>query len=207
MYHHDNVIPFTLAYLLPAVKKCLPPPPASIYELGCGNGSTARALIEGGYQVKGLDASEEGIARASHYGEFRLGSVYDDLSSEGTFDVVLSLEVIEHLTNPRRFAHTVKQLMKPEGIAIISTPYHGYIKNLTISLTNKWDSHLSPLWDGGHIKMWTLKSINKLFAEAGMHPIDCHKVGRLFTPLAKSMVVCYCHKSLSPKLRLSNGIA
>jgi len=51
----------------------------------------------------------------------------------------------------------VSQLLRPGGRLIISTPYHGNLKNPFIALSNKWDSHLSPPWDGGHIKLWSRK--------------------------------------------------
>lgn len=48
--------------------------------------------------------------------------------------------------------------LNDKGDIIISTPYHGYLKNLTLSLLNKWDSHMSPLWHRGHIKLWSKKT-------------------------------------------------
>lgn len=190
MYRHNGEVPHTLAYLLPTVLKCLPAPPVSVFELGCGNGSTAKELIARGYSVRGIDSSPEGIQYASKFGDFQTQSVYDDLSSYGKFDVVLSLEVIEHLTDPRTFANRVKELLKPEGVAIISTPYHGYAKNLALSLTNRWDFHLSPLWDGGHIKFWSRATMGQLFNEAGLKETGFYRVGRI-PSLAKSMIATY----------------
>lgn len=189
-YAHDDLIPHTHAYLLPAVLRCLPPASASIFEIGCGNGSTAKALIERGYSVCGIDSSEQGIEHAQGVGDFRVQSAYDDLSEWGQFDVVLSLEVIEHLVDPRTFALQVKRLLKPSGIAIISTPYHGYLKNLALSITNKWDAHHGPLWDGGHIKFWSRDTLRELFSEVEMRESAFHRVGRI-PPLAKSMIGTY----------------
>lgn len=194
MYHHDSNVPHTLRYLLPRVLTCLPPPPARIFELGCGNGSTAAALIARGYDVSGVDSSEEGVAFARRYGSFNVASVYDDLTSYGKFDVVLSLEVIEHLTDPRRFTQTIRELLKPDGIAIISTPYHGYIKNLVLSVFDKWDTHLSPLEEGGHIKLWSRDTLNQGFEEAGMREVKFLRAGRI-SVLAKSMVAAFQLKS------------
>jgi hypothetical protein len=71
---------------------------------------------------------------------------------ESEFDAAVSTEVVEHLFSPRalpRFAHAK---IKAGGVFIVTTPYHGYLKNLVLCLANKWDFHHSPLWDGGHIK-------------------------------------------------------
>jgi hypothetical protein len=37
---------------------------------------------------------------------------------------------------------------------IITTPYHGYLKNIALSVSVKFDHHVNPLWDGGHIKFF-----------------------------------------------------
>lgn len=189
-YHHDEAASFSLAYLMPAVMKCLPPPPASVFEIGCGNGAAAKSLLDAGYDVSGIDPSKEGIAYASRWGRFETRSIYDDLSCYGTFDAVLSLEVVEHLTEPRVFARQIRDLLKPHGVAIVSTPYHGYLKNLSLALLNKWDSHLDPLWDNGHIKLWSPETLSFLFSELGMRRQQCLRVGRI-PPLAKSMVLTF----------------
>ena len=77
-----------------------------------------------------------------------------------SFDVAIATEVIEHLVRPHNLPGFAKQLLRPGGPLIISTPYHGYLKNLVLALSNKWDSHLTPLWDGGHIKMWSRKTLS-----------------------------------------------
>ncbi len=69
---------------------------------------------------------------------------------------MISLEVVEHLYFPRKFARTVYDLLEPGGTAIISTPYHGYWKNLVMALTGTMDAHFTALWDHGHIKFWSI---------------------------------------------------
>jgi len=164
----------------------------SIFELGCGNGSVANELHQRGFQVVGIDASDSGIRVArEHYPHLKLdvGSAYDDLASNyGRFPLVLSLEVIEHLYYPRKFAQTVFDLLETGGTAIISTPYHGYWKNLALALSGKLDSHFTALWDGGHIKFWSVKTLTVLLEEAGFRDIRVHRVGRI-PALAKSMLV------------------
>src|SRR5262249_468610 len=107
-----------------------------IFDLGCGNGSVAAALTCDGFEVCGVDPSIEGIgqAEAAHPTlSLRLGSAYDDLAGwYGSFPAVISLEVVEHLYAPREFARTLFQLVDPGGIALVSTPYHGYWKNLAL---------------------------------------------------------------------------
>ncbi len=114
---------------------------------------------------------------------------YDNLGGKyGVFPVVLSREVVEHVFLPRLFAKTVFDLLQSGGVAIISTPFHGYWKNLALALSGKLDAHFTALWDYGHIKFWSFKTLAFLLREAGFREITFKRVGRL-PPLAKSMIV------------------
>jgi len=180
------------AYLLPELARILDRcPPGRLFEVGCGNGAVAQWCQSRGIDVTGIDFSERGIVQARRaYPALKLtvGSAYDDLAAiYGRFPVVISLEVVEHLYFPRTFARTVFDLLEPGGLAIVSTPYHGYMKNLTLALSGRLDSHFTALWDGGHIKFWSERTLRHLLAEAGFANISFRRVGRI-RPLAKSMI-------------------
>jgi len=192
--YDDNKLNASHDYLLPAVKAILTnklPSCQRMFELGCGNGSVANALSKLGFEVTGVDASEEGIAQAHQsYPDLNLhlGSAYDDLRNQfGQFPVVISLEVVEHLYFPRKFAKTIYNLLEVEGTAIISTPYHGYWKNLAMALTGTMDAHFTALWDHGHIKFWSFHTLHALLKDAGFVNIEFYRVGRI-PVLAKSMI-------------------
>ena len=194
--YRDSSLGGTHEYLLPAVLECLNqvrdwPGGKRIFELGCGNGAIANALAAKGYETTGVDPSTQGIAAANHaYPALKLqpGSAYDDLRGQyGQFPVVLSLEVVEHVYFPRKFAATLHDLLMPGGVAIISTPFHGYWKNLMLALSGKMDAHFTALWDYGHIKFWSVKTLRALLMEAGFEDISFQGVGRI-PPLAKSMI-------------------
>ncbi len=183
-------------YLLPTVFRLLDGLNLSagqrrLFELGCGNGSVAHALTRRGWDVTGADPSVEGIAQANRaHPDLKLhpGSAYDDLAAGyGQFPVVLSLEVVEHVYFPRWYAATVFSLLQVGGTAILSTPYHGYWKNLALALSGKMDRHFTALWDHGHIKFWSMNTLALLLQEAGFHAIRFERVGRL-PPLAKAMI-------------------
>jgi 2-polyprenyl-6-hydroxyphenyl methylase/3-demethylubiquinone-9 3-methyltransferase len=165
--------------------------PKRLLDLGCGNGLATHILATHGYRISGVDPSEEGInwARA-HYPDIEVhqGSAYDDLRGHfGTFPVVISLEVVEHLYDPRTYVRTLFNLLEPGGLAVVSTPYNGYLKNLTVALFNKFDAHHSPLWDHGHIKFWSMATLTSLLKEVGFGAIKFRRAGRV-PPLAKSMI-------------------
>ncbi len=73
------------------------------------------------------------------------------------------------------------------GTAILSTPYHGYWKNLALALSGKLDRHFTALWDHGHIKFWSMKTLTLLLEEAGFRDIRFARVGRV-PALAKAMI-------------------
>lgn len=165
--------------------------PSTIIELGCGNGSFA-SLLSKHCKVVALDSSTSGIeiARKNFENiEFFEDSVYADLKSKyGTFDCVVSIEVIEHLYDPRKFIRNAYELLNDDGILVLSTPYHGYLKNLALALTGKLDAHFTALWDGGHIKFWSVETITKLLNENGLVVERVLRIGRV-PPLAMTMVV------------------
>lgn len=95
------------------------------------------------------------------------------------FDLVISTEVVEHLYDPRAFARGCFKALRLGGRFILSTPYHGYLKNLALSLAGKWDFHANPLWDGGHIKLWSRRTLSRLLSEAGFSNLQFRGTGRL----------------------------
>ncbi len=162
-----------------------------IFEVGCGNGAIANMLSECGFSITAIDPSTSGI-KAARKGyphiQFEEGSAYDDLSEQyGTYPIVVSLEVVEHCFYPRIYAKTVFDLLHPDGVALISTPYHGYLKNLALAVTGKMDQHWTALWDGGHIKFWSQRTLNILLKEVGFKSVSFVQVGRV-PWLAKSMI-------------------
>lgn len=194
-YAYGNADPsHTAAYLWPPVIETLDrraPAGGRVFDLGCGNGAFAAELAERGYDVTAVDSSEEGVeqAREAHPElDVHVGSAYEDLRSEyGSFDAVVSLEVVEHVYYPRKYAASVYDLLKPGGTALISTPYHGYWKNLALAFTGKLDDHYKPLKPHGHIKFWSRVTLRKLLRGAGFESITFRRVGRI-PPLAKSMI-------------------
>lgn len=168
----------------------------TILDLGCGNGALVKTLVEQGFNAYGTDASETGIQLAAAFAPERFA--LQDLSSDGLpdkfahlrFDTIISTEVIEHLYDPRKFIQFCKTILTQNGggSLILSTPYHGYLKNLLLALAGKWDSHANPLWDGGHIKLWSKNTLSQLLNEYGFKVTDFVGCGRI-PYVWKSMVI------------------
>lgn len=165
-----------------------------ILDMGCGNGALVRILLAQGYEVYGVDASASGISLAeqNNPGHFAIMDISSEILPVGlaakAFDTIVSTEVIEHLYDPRKFIRICRNILPEGGELILSTPYHGYLKNLAIALAGKWDKHMNPLWDGGHIKLWSRRSLTALLEEQGFRVTRFTGCGR-FPGLWKSMLI------------------
>ena len=101
----------------------------TLLDVGCGGGLIAEPMRRLGFQVTAIDASSENIGTARVHAEqqgleigYRAATV-EQLEGEGAgpFDVVLTLEVIEHVADPEAFIRTCARLVKPGGLLIVAT--------------------------------------------------------------------------------------
>ena len=181
----DTEVPGAHRYLVPPTVRVLREMGARVVlDLGCGNGSFTALLQRRNFLVVGCDASESGIAlarRAHPTIDFFEHDISNPLPSSlaGVYDAVVSLEVVEHLMQPRHLVARAYSALRPGGVLIMSTPYHGYWKNLSLALTNKFDSHWHPLRDFGHVKFFSRGTLSQLVHEAGFSVRDFLRVGRI----------------------------
>jgi 2-polyprenyl-6-hydroxyphenyl methylase/3-demethylubiquinone-9 3-methyltransferase len=163
-------------------------PERRVFDLGCGTGATCRMLTQLGFDAIGVDICGPDLAIAQKNGvKAFIGNAYDDLAARyGMFPLVVCLEVIEHCTNPHALMRTFLSLIAPGGMGFLSTPYHGYLKNLLLAASGQMDKHFTALWDGGHVKFFSIKTLRQLFEEAGAANVKFSRVGRI-PPLAKSI--------------------
>src|SRR3569832_1733011 len=176
----------TFAYLMePLLRMLNKNMNRNILDLGCGNGYLVNYLLGKGYNAWGTDASQEGITIAKQENPDRFylqdlstGKLPPELQKK-QFDTVIATEVIEHLYDPAGFIDFCKTLLPKGGELIISSPYHGYLKNLSLSLFNKWDSHHGPAWHGGHIKFWSKKTLSDLLTKRGFEVVTFKGCGRM----------------------------
>ena len=141
-----------------------------VADVGCGNGSLCRFLKDEGFDVYGVEPGRQGFQMAceSHpdIRFYHLG-VDDDGRDLPRVDAVVTTEVVEHLFLPRALPRFCKQIIEPGGTVLVSTPYHGWLKNTLIAASGMWDNHHNPLWDYGHVKFWSRATLTRLFEEQG----------------------------------------
>jgi 2-polyprenyl-6-hydroxyphenyl methylase/3-demethylubiquinone-9 3-methyltransferase len=99
-----------------------------VVDIGCGGGLLCEPLARLGATVSGIDAGTETIAIArSHAAESELAIDYREATAEmlaeagERFDVVLSMEVVEHVADPASFISACSQLVAPGGLLIVAT--------------------------------------------------------------------------------------
>lgn len=101
----------------------------SLLDVGCGGGLLSEPMRRMGFAVTGVDASEKNIGTArQHAVEQGLDITYraatvEQLAAEGAgpFDVVLNMEVVEHVADPKQFLLDSASLVKPGGLMVVAT--------------------------------------------------------------------------------------
>lgn len=192
----QSVVPESCGYIAPQIVDLVRVLKLGrVLDLGAGNGALCSMITEAGSEAVGVEYDVKGYELArSRYRDihfYNLG-VQDDpellMSKEAVFDGVVSTEVIEHLYAPHLLPIFAAAALKQGGYLIVSTPFHGYLKNLVLSLLNKWDLHHTPLWHGGHIKFWSRQTLTRLLDDYGFDVVAFHGVGRV-RYLWKSMIL------------------
>ena len=96
-----------------------------VLDVGCGGGLVCEPLARMGANVTGIDAGEVAIQVAKDHAELNdLNITYKCETShdhQGQYDVVLALEILEHLDDVEEFIASIKSLLKKDGLIIFST--------------------------------------------------------------------------------------
>lgn len=97
-------------------------------DIGCGGGLVAEPLARMGAKVTAIDPSQRNIAIAKDHAEaqgltidYRAATIEDLVSAGETFDIVVCLEVVEHVPDIPAFVATCAKALKPGGLAVFST--------------------------------------------------------------------------------------
>jgi 2-polyprenyl-3-methyl-5-hydroxy-6-metoxy-1,4-benzoquinol methylase len=165
-----------------------------VLDIGSGNGAIAGLLASHGMEVVGLEQDAKGCAIATEAwpaARFHNVGVETDPAALreqiGSFDLIISTEVLEHLYAPSQLVALAAELIAQDGHLVVTTPYHGYLKNLALSLANGWDRHFSSLWEGGHIKFFSFETLTSLLESGDFDVVEKDGIGRI-PYLWKSMI-------------------
>ncbi|ABG30111.1 bifunctional 3-demethylubiquinone 3-O-methyltransferase/2-octaprenyl-6-hydroxy phenol methylase [Roseobacter denitrificans] len=162
-----------------------------ILDIGCGGGLLAEPMARLGADVVGADAAERNIPVARVHAE-QSGLTIDyrhttaeALAAEGEqFDVVLNMEVVEHVASPIDYLIACRQLLKPGGLQVCST------------LNRNPKSYVMAIIGAEHVMRWLPKGTHEwskfitpdelydLLRQSGMDPVD--RKGFVFNPISWS---------------------
>jgi len=145
-------------------------------DVGCGAGLLAEPLARLGASVTGLDAARENIAAARHHAEgqglaidYRVGGV-ESLGDE-RFDLVVSMEVVEHVSDPAAFIGGLAGALAPDGLLILSTPNRTPLSKLAL-ITVGEGLGMVPKGTHDHSKFLTPEELGALVQQAGLELVD-----------------------------------
>jgi len=153
-------------------------------DVGCGAGLLSEPLARLGATVTGLDAARENIAAAHHHAEgqglaidYRVGGI-EDLGDE-RFDLVVSMEVVEHVSDPAAFIAGLACALAEDGLLMLSTPNRTPLSKLAL-ITVGEGFGMVPKGTHDHAKFLTPDELGALVEQAGLQVID--KTGLSFDP-------------------------
>lgn len=160
-----------------------------VLDAGCGIGFFTNAIKKAGYEAVGIDISKNAIEEArKRYPDIHF--ICNDLTihwpfEDSAFDVIFSTEVIEHVLGIYDMFSEMNRVLKKGGVLVLTTPYHGLIKNLLVVLFN-FDRHFDV--EGGHIRFFTEKFLIKILKNFGFAVIETEYIGRI-RPIPKSIYI------------------
>jgi len=160
-----------------------------ILDVGCGSGQNAKSLKNAGFEISGIDISENAIKEAKkNYPEieFSIAGLEKLPSSNEVFDAIYCTEVIEHIYDTETAVKKLGRVLKKGGYLFLSTPYHGFLKNLILTLFY-FEKHFNPI--GSHIRFFTPKSLNKLLKQNGFEIGKTIFLGRFFPVWMDTVVI------------------
>jgi 2-polyprenyl-6-hydroxyphenyl methylase/3-demethylubiquinone-9 3-methyltransferase len=161
-----------------------------VLDIGCGGGLLSEPMARLGAAVTGIDPSERNIVTARvHAGEQDLAIDYraataEELATGGeTFDVILNMEVIEHVAAPEAFVRTCSALLAPGGLIFVAT-INRTLKSFGLAIlgaeyilgwlpkgTHQWEKFITP----GELEDW--------LAASGLARLD--RIGVTYNPFAR----------------------
>jgi 2-polyprenyl-3-methyl-5-hydroxy-6-metoxy-1,4-benzoquinol methylase len=164
-----------------------------VLDVGCATGYLAQALVERGCTVSGLDFDVEAAEEARpHLERLVIGDLetmdLPEAFGDDRFDVIVFGDVLEHLKDPLPVLRSARRLLAVGGSVVASIPNiaHGSVR--LALLAGRFDYQPLGLLDSTHIRFFTRSSVEDLFREAGMVPIDVRRTtaGFFDTPVPVS---------------------
>lgn len=159
-----------------------------ILDIGCGGGLMSEPMARLGATVTGADAAEENIAVAKLHAEeqgltidYRAETAEALAASGAQFDVVMALEIVEHVADPAAFIRTCHDLLRPGGLLIMST-LNRTARSFAVAIIGaEWVMRWLPRGTHDWARFITPDELVRMAEQAGQTPVD--RMGMVFNPI------------------------
>lgn len=138
-------------------------PPAKVLELGSAHGAFVALLQKAGYDAIGLEIDPWIVNYAGQtFGIHMLaGPIEEQDIIPASLDIIVLMDVLEHLPEPQRTLEHCLQILKPEGMIVIQTPMFPQLKTYH-DLVNEGHAFLRMLLPKEHIHLFSRKAVEEL---------------------------------------------
>ena len=159
-----------------------------LLDIGCGGGLVSEPMARLGADVTGADAAEGNIRIARlHAEQSGLGIDYRATTAEALleagerFDVVLALEIVEHVADPQAFVTTCARLLRPGGLLVASTLNRTPQSFAAAIVGAEWVMRWLPRGTHDWRRFIRPDDLAGMFAAAGVRVVD--RAGMVFNPV------------------------
>ncbi|NIZ10356.1 bifunctional 2-polyprenyl-6-hydroxyphenol methylase/3-demethylubiquinol 3-O-methyltransferase UbiG [Pseudooceanicola sp. HF7] len=160
-----------------------------ILDIGCGGGLLCEPMARLGATVVGVDAAAGNLPVARIHAEqsgleidYRHGTAEGMAADGESFDVVLNMEVVEHVADPQAYLTACHDLLKPGGLHLCST-INRNPKSFAMAIVGaEWVMRWLPKGTHDWQKFITPDELYGLIRKAGMEPVD--RKGYVFNPVS-----------------------
>ncbi|WP_067454457.1 class I SAM-dependent methyltransferase [Actinomadura macra] len=167
--------------------------PGEAVDIGAGAGGNSRELAAHGWQATAIDLSPAAVALARAQGvEAYEGDARYLPLPPSHFDLVLAMDVLDHIEDDARAAAEITRVLRPGGTVLLSVP----------SDMSLWSAHDVSL---GRVRRYTPRTLTDLLENAGLLPIRVWSRGVLFRPFLRLLRHRSAHyEDLAPLHPLAN---
>ena len=141
-----------------------------ILDCGCGVGTSGLILKEKGFEnIFGFDISNEDLKHAKKNYMVAKMDCHNIATSENNFDIVIAMNLVEHIKNPGRFIEEAKRILKKDGIIMLSAPNTILVRKIIGRAPIQPD----------HINSWNYDSFKKFLKIKNLKILDAKPIGRV----------------------------
>ncbi len=152
-----------------------------LLDVGAGYGFFLEIARERGWEVHGTELTEEAVEHCRGKGIKMFQGEFHDLDLDpNSYDVIVSIEVIEHINTPIEYLNTAQKVLRKGGLFYLTTP------NFNSILRYRLKEQYNVIEYPNHLCYYTSRTLTKLFTENGFQPMNMKTTGLSLTRLRTS---------------------